>query len=200
MLYAHSLSSVRTRGFTRSPWICNQIQHNVCRRRKLDCHSSGSKCRRVAPAFGICKLQQSPYSQQGRRQWGGIHGENITMIATGKSWEQDQTKNAYHNDNAPLRLIVTDMMGPFTPSSFGELTWRANDHHNGWQEVYLLNSKNDDVDSLKYFVHNMVIPAGLRLGDCAPIKGASIVLSILRDIAVTRVLSMLMRERPPVNR
>ena len=95
------------------------------------------------------------------------------VCAAGKAQQLAHPKIANHKVNLPFQLCYGNLMGPFTPVVIGgyKCVSKVTDEYTKWTTVYMLNSKNQAVQSLHFFVGSTVIRFGGRIVRWSADKG-----------------------------
>ena len=125
-----------------------------------------SKRRYLAQATGTHEPPQYEIIRKvdgnGVEYTGTVSGCDI--CAVGKSTQKAHPKKDQHKTDEPMKLVYADLMGPITPAVRGGYKYVSNftDDFCRMQEVFLLTSKTEVVDSLYLYNMTVAAPLGLR--------------------------------------
>ena len=82
-----------------------------------------------------------------------------------KIQQRNHPKKANHGDDALLTLVFTDLIGPISPPTIEGHRYvsKFTDEFTKWNEMHLISSKSEAMQTLRLFVQLLTIPMGLRV-------------------------------------
>ena len=82
-----------------------------------------------------------------------------------KSQQKAHPKKTVHVTTGPMELVYTDLTGPIKPAAKGGYVYASKftDDFARMNEIFLLKSKDQAVDSLRLYSQTVAVPLGLRI-------------------------------------
>ena len=115
---------------------------------------------------------------------GTISGCDICSVSQNK--QQAHPKKSTQKTTRPMRLVYTDLMGPFTPAAKGGYRFvsKLTDDYSRMKEIFLLKNKTEAAESLHQYNMTVAAPLGLRIENLRCDKGGEYTGQELRTLCV----------------
>ena len=114
------------------------------------------------------------------------------ICAVGKRTQMAHPKNTTHKTDGPMELVYTDHMGPITPAAQGGYMYvsQFTDDVSRVNEIFLLKSKTEAVNTLHLYNMTVAVPLGLRIQRLRCDKGGEYISKEFKTLCVNSGISM----------